>query len=175
MNITEEKNYEYNLYSEIDYNLEQTFKEKEELLNKKEKELLELERTIKEKEQIYILEIENKNNEIKKLEEQINKKEIDIIKLKNNVSKLENELNNNIGLLKQEKLNILDKENIIKKLEEELCLIKGREQVVQTNLVEEPLIVEVPNTGKKYFNLSLLLMLIGSIFLILGIKKVTNH
>ena len=171
VSITEEKNYEYNLYSEIDSDLEKIFKDKEEQLNKKEQELLELEKTIKEKEQIYKLEIENKNNEIKKLEEQINEKEIDIIKLKNNILKLENELN----LLKQEKLNILDKENIIKNLEEKLCLIESREQVVQTNLVEEPLIVEVPNTSKKDFNLSLLLMLIGSIFLILGIKKVTNH
>lgn len=177
VNITEEKNYEYNLYSEIDYNLEQTFNEKEEQLSKKEKELLELEKTIKEKEQIYKLEVENKNNEIKKLEEQINQKEIDIIKLKNNITKLENELNNNISLLKQEKLNILDKENIIKKLEEELCLIKSREEtaILKTNLIEEPLIVEVPNTSKTKFNISLILISIGSIVLILGIKKVTNH
>lgn len=179
--IKEEKKYEYNLYSEIDSNLEQVFKDKEESLNKKEKELLELQKTIEEKEQIYKLEIENKNDEIKNLKQKINQKEtelnINIIKLKNDIIKLQKELNININLLDKEKINILEKENIIKELEEELCLIKNREETIllKTNFKEEPLIVEVPNTSKRSFNRSLLFIFIGSIVLLLGIKKVTNH
>jgi len=186
IDISEEKSYQYNLYSEIDSSLEQAFTEKEEILNRKEQELLELEKKLKVKESEFISlekEIENKNNEIKKLQEQIKQKEeklninnANIIELKNNIDELKKELNNNINLLEKEKSNILDKENIIKKLEEELCLIKkGKEIVVQTNLIEEPLIVDVPNTNKKSFNISLLLTLAGSIIILLGIKKVTNH
>lgn len=191
--IKEEKNYEYNLYTEIDLNLEQTFNEKEEALNKKEKDLLELEKNlneknnkllelekiVREKEKVYELEVEKKNNEIKKLQEQINQlniNDISIVNLKNTISKLEKELSININLLKQEKLNILDKENIIKKLEEELFLIKNKKEItVQTNKKEGPLVVEVPNTSKKSLNMSLLLIFIGSLFLVFGIKKVTSH
>lgn len=161
--ITEEKDYEYNLYTEIDSDLEKNFKDKEEALNKKEQELLELEKSIIEKEKIYELEIETKNNEIEKLKDEIDKKE--------------QELNSNISLLEKERLSIIEKEKVIKQLEEELYLIKSREDapILKTSLVVDPLIVEVPNTNKKKFNISLLLILFGSVVLIYGIKKVTNH
>lgn len=178
VNITEEKKYEFNLYTEIDSNLEQAFKDREEL-NKAENKIKENENELLELKQ----EIDKLLNSINLKEEELSKKQIEInnlnLKFNKDLGVLRNELNINLKLLEEEKLSVLEKEKIIKQLEEELCSFKNKKDdnlIVRTTLIEEqPLIVEVPNTGKKSFNISLLLMFVGIIVLIFGIKKVTNH
>lgn len=161
---------------------EESLKELEENINKKEEELNESKKQLESLEK----ELEEKEKTLTELENNINDKEIELNKTKEELDLLNKELSekeNNINQkeeqLTQKEKDLIDLENTINNREEDLNK-RQQELIKLENKIEEEkdvLVVEVPNTGKKSYNklISIILIFIGSIFVIYSKKKVTSR
>lgn len=144
--------------------------------------------------------LELKKEELRKLEEELNNMKSnlessldDINEKEQKLNKLEEELNllNNKLIDREKELNELqetinEKEILLNKSKQELDILndelKKKEIEIKkkednlTKLQENALVVEVPNTYKKSYNklISILLIIIGSIFIIVNKKKTTD-
>lgn len=180
VSILESKDYEYNFYTEKTDEIkayEQLLNKREDALNKRQQELLELENKLKEENanlnnlKVEILkiqqELDKETQEFNKLKEVLNIKEENLIQKENELNKLKKELD----LLK---VKLSEKEKNINKLEYDMINKKiDLDKKEESNVLE----VNVPNTYKKSYAklLSIILIVIGSIFIFYSMKKTTNH
>jgi len=202
VSILKEEDYIYNLYTDKTDEIkayEELLQKKEESLNKKENELIELEKKLEEtKKKLEELkneinknayDLDNKKEEVNKLIEELNKKQEELNKLEEDLNSDKKEIENKkeqINKLieeinqKEKELNKLEKEledskKKLNKREQELIKLENNLSTKTTNTKKDVLVVEAPNTYKKDNKkiLSKLLIVIGTLFIFLGIKKTT--
>lgn len=188
--IEREKDYIFNLYTDMETELK-------EIINNKDGEILNTSQNLDNVKN----ELEKEKENLIKLEEALNKQKIEIEALNKELILKENELkelqnksdsNNNIIIDLENELDNKNKEMLLLKkylkekqiqLEEQLNEFNIKEKEYNNllsnnkNLNGNPLIVNVPNTYKKNYKkeFSFILIIIGMLFTICGIKKVTNH
>lgn len=155
------------LKSELDFMKEE--------LNQKEDDLKKIEDNIKKKED----ELSKTKKELESLSSKLEEKEKSLIQLEYSINNKETELNKVKEQLESLSNELKEREDYINNKEKELNekedkLIKLENKIVEENDV---LVVEVPNTYKKSHNkiISIILMIIGGIFIIYSMKKVTIH
>ena len=135
VSINENKNYTYNLYTEMDEDLKIIFDEKESNLNIREEELNNLQNNLlEEKENLIILknEILKEQEKIKEMQNEIEidrnnleSKEKELIKLEEELKFLKNNLELEGSELSDLKQNLQNKENELKDLKMELEILKN--------------------------------------------------
>lgn len=156
--ILEKKDYEYYFYTDKTDEIkayEELLNKKEESLNKKEQDLINLENKIKEEKESLI----NLKEEIKEKEEELDNEREALNKIKEDINLKANALIDLENYINNKEIELNKKEQELIKLEEDNVLI-----------------VEVPNTYKRNYNklVSIILLFIGSILIIYGMKKVTD-
>ena len=168
--IEKEQDYVFDLYTDMETELK-------EIINNKEGEMLNTSQNLKN-------ELELEKEKLYKLQEELSKQKKEIELLSKELILKENEIKELQNKLDSNNSNFIDLKNELNIKKEEIMLLTKSLQEKQSKLEEpltnkqnNPLIVNVPNTYKKDYKkeISILLIIIGMLFTIYGIKKVTIH